>query len=327
MSLSRHFGKVMKHCVVLGLVVMSVACTPVIEVSVTQLLDTSEDRALIQWQVNDIEGIDKVEIVPQVGEVELSGELLVVPEKTTEYTITGYANRSGVWEVVKVAKAKVYVGPRLMDVEFEDARLDACLRQLKLTHVEQVMSLMCSHYGVESLLGVEKLTELSALFLEENNISDISPLQDLVKLETLNLTNNRIAELSPLSELKDLTFLMLGGNKISDLRPISSLLGIEVLWLDNNEVVDVSALVRMEQLKVLALYNNVISDVTPLSYLTNLSLLDVSNNKIVTGVLSLQSLVNIEGMKLTGNNQVPCLTYFILVAQLSNVLFDDCSIF
>ena len=53
---------------------------------------------------------------------------------------------------------------------------------------------------------------MEVLYLENNNISDVSPLAGLTNLERLDLRNNAISDFSPLGELPDETFIRMEGN-------------------------------------------------------------------------------------------------------------------
>ena len=60
----------------------------------------------------------------------------------------------------------------------------------------------------------QKLSTLSTLSLENNQISDIQPLSNLTNLTSLNLYNNQISDIKPLSNLTKLTDLYLPRNPI-----------------------------------------------------------------------------------------------------------------
>ena len=55
--------------------------------------------------------------------------------------------------------------------------------------------------GIVNLTGLEYAKELHILRLEDNQISDVSPLQNLTSLWELNLDNNQISDISPLHNL------------------------------------------------------------------------------------------------------------------------------
>ena len=67
------------------------------------------------------------------------------------------------------------------------------------------------------------LTSLTHLELDNNSITDISPLEGLTSLTDLYLSNNSITDVSPLEDLTSLTNLSLSGNPISDYEPLRRL--------------------------------------------------------------------------------------------------------
>ncbi len=87
---------------------------------------------------------------------------------------------------------------------------------------------------------------LSELDLENNKISDISPLDKLPALEKLELDRNLISDLAVFATLgafPDLSNLDLGKNNIIDLTPLAGLTGLEELDLENNLITNIDPLV------------------------------------------------------------------------------------
>lgn len=72
------------------------------------------------------------------------------------------------------------------------------------------------------LTGIEQLTGLRTLNLQDCGIDDISALQGLTNLTSLTLTDNHITDISALSNLTNLKTLNLRGNYIDDYSPVSS---------------------------------------------------------------------------------------------------------
>ena len=83
-------------------------------------------------------------------------------------------------------------------------------------------------------LPEDKLTQLTSLDLEGNQITDLTPLKDLTQLTDLNLLNNQITDLTPPKDLTQLTMLNLMGNQITDLTPLKDLTQLTRLWLSGN---------------------------------------------------------------------------------------------
>ena len=126
--------------------------------------------------------------------------------------------------------------------------------------------------GMKSLKGIEYATNLEKLKVNENEISDISPLKDLKNLKYLELQRNRIMDVSPLSNLKNLEFLKLYNNIIENVEPLKDLTNLTGLDLHNN------VKVRKENGKRIN-YDG-ITDISSLKNLTNLTFFDVSANRI-----------------------------------------------
>lgn len=126
--------------------------------------------------------------------------------------------------------------------------------------------------GMKSLKGIEYATNLEKLKVNENEISDISPLKDLKNLKYLELQRNRITDVSPLANLKNLEFLKLYNNIIENVKPLKDLTNLTGLDLHNN------VKVRKEGQKRIN-YDG-ITDISSLKNLTKLTFFDVSANKI-----------------------------------------------
>lgn len=77
--------------------------------------------------------------------------------------------------------------------------------------------------GVQNLSFILGATQLEHLYLQDNNVSDLTPLATLTKLQYLNLRNNDVSDLAPLAALTKLQELDLSYNQVSDLSPLSAL--------------------------------------------------------------------------------------------------------
>lgn len=126
--------------------------------------------------------------------------------------------------------------------------------------------------GMKSLKGIEYATNLEKLKVNENEISDLTPLKDLKNLKYLELQRNRIVDVSPLANLKNLEFLKLYNNLIENVEPLKDLTNLTGLDLHNN------VKVRKESGKEIN-YDG-ITDISSLKNLTKLTFFDVSANRI-----------------------------------------------
>lgn len=126
--------------------------------------------------------------------------------------------------------------------------------------------------GMKSLKGIEYATNLEKLKVNENEISDLTPLKDLKNLKYLELQRNRIVDVSPLANLKNLEFLKLYNNIIENVEPLKDLTNLTGLDLHNNVKVKKEGEKRIN-------YDG-ITDISSLKNLTNLTFFDVSANRI-----------------------------------------------
>ena len=149
-------------------------------------------------------------------------------------------------------------------------------------------------HGIKNLLGLENAVNLEKLDLNENEISDLSPIAKLNKLTKLSLIRNRISDLHPLSELTNLKYLDLYANKIEDISPLAKLTNLKHLDLHNNNdqtgdpvhptisggIKDISVVKNLTKLEMLSLGSNNISDITPIKNLSNIKDLVLGGNHI-----------------------------------------------
>jgi len=174
------------------------------------------------------------------------------------------------------------------------------------TDMLSLTTLNASYRGISDLTGIEYASNLRVLALEQNPISDISPLAGLSNLTALDLNynwadaNHKIRDFSPLARLTNLTRLDLVDNQISDISALSGLTNLTELWLSNNPISDISALSDLTNLTLLALGFNQISDISPLSGLTNLTDLGLNINQI-SDISPLSGLTNLTFLGLWDN--------------------------
>ncbi|EAF6816749.1 hypothetical protein AUZ29_13375 [Listeria monocytogenes] len=207
-------------------------------------------------------------------------------------------------EAEKVIEKNVKaISPDKISVIFPDATLAEVIRaELGKNSVDDVITqaelntifdLSVKDKGRVDLSGVENLTSLSWLVLNNTEISDLSPVKDLKRLSTLQVTGCGISDLSSLSNLTTLTSLYLESNNISDVSPLANLTGLTHLRLDGNEISNISSLSRLVRLGLLDLKNNQISDVSPLKNLSQLSTISIANQSLSLPSVKWNSPMNV----------------------------------
>ena len=141
-------------------------------------------------------------------------------------------------------------------------------------------------------LAAENLSNRTKLILNEEEVSDLSPLSRLTNLKELVLSGNQITDVTPLAKLINLTRLSLGNNIITDVSSLAKLQNLESLSLSRNQITDVSSLAELQNLTGLDLSHNQITNVSPLAGLQNLHWLDLDSNQI-TNISPLAGLHNL----------------------------------
>ena len=206
------------------------------------------------------------------------------------------------------------------EANIPDANLRAALKiamgkspEDTITDFEMVFlsELEAPNSNISDLTGLEVATNLTKLdlgavwtgevYMNSNDISDLSPLSGLNSLTTLYLSNNSISDVAVLSNLTNLTNLDLSRNDISDVSALSGLNSLRWLFLDNNSISDVAALSGLNSLTMLYLQSNSISDVSALSGLNSLTTLYLTVNSI-SDVSALSNLTSLRALVLDSNS-------------------------
>ena len=89
-------------------------------------------------------------------------------------------------------------------------------------------------FGIRDLTGLEHAENLKQLYLNNNQISNLSPISGLQRLRRLSLNKNNVSDVSGLSGLTTLQWLRLNDNRISTVAPLETLTNLKTLALANN---------------------------------------------------------------------------------------------
>ena len=173
--------------------------------------------------------------------------------------------------------------------------------QVSRDDLESIFELGAYYCGINSLDGIENLTELIFLNLCGNAISDISDLAGLDNIRYLNLDNNDIQDISALQNLTNLVDLTLNDNKINDFSVLSGLQNLMYLNLNNTSIGDITVLKDLSHLMSLDLGNNPIDDISLLAGFTDLYMLGLANTG-TSDISVLKSLTNLNSLDIWGNS-------------------------
>jgi Leucine Rich repeats (2 copies) len=171
----------------------------------------------------------------------------------------------------------------------------------------ETKEIVCSGLEISSLVGLENLTQLSVLRIENTNphrvfrhaITDLSPLSKLSSLSEISLPDTRIETLAPLAGLANLKVLNLSNAPVKDLAPVASLHQIETLILSGSQIRDIEALRGLKNLKYLEISRTQVADLSPLADLQALEYVGLDGCP-VTSLQPLQKKIAAPGNQLFG---------------------------
>lgn len=137
---------------------------------------------------------------------------------------------------------------------------------------------------IQSVEGLQYLTNVEVLHLSDNQITDISPLASLKKLAVLYLEKNKLDDISDIKKIANsnpLGYLFLGNNGITDITPLANLTKLEALSLEGNKLSNIQILPSLTNLEELDLRENQLRDIRGLEKLKNMKQLLVSEQRCV----------------------------------------------
>ncbi|CAL6081409.1 leucine-rich_repeat domain-containing protein [Hexamita inflata] len=101
-----------------------------------------------------------------------------------------------------------------------------------------VQGLKVNSSGLQNILGLEQITQITSLELSDNLLEDVIEIQELTKLTRLVLSNNRISRLHWIKALKQLKYLDLQNNRFVSVECLKDVQSLTVLLIQGNMVQD-----------------------------------------------------------------------------------------
>ena len=154
--------------------------------------------------------------------------------------------------------------------------------------------------GVRDLTGLQFATNVTWLYLIDNQISDLSPIAGLIELREIWARGNVLSDISPVRGLTNLTHLEFPGSPISDLSSVKGLTNLIYLNCNDTLVSDLSPVSSLVNLEWLYMRNTRISDMSPVSGLINLKEIYFSGDT-VSDISLFAGLINLEVFATSGN--------------------------
>lgn len=177
----------------------------------------------------------------------------------------------------------------LRDLNLNHNKLTTLAGLEKLIRLEKFE---CSDNQVSDLSGITNCTVLYYVNISNNKISDITLLsKNSASLKSVFIDDNQISDLSPLSSASGLLALSFNNNQISTLDSIKGCTKLKAISGDNNKISSLDVLTPMTALRCISFSHNNISDMKPIEKISasmkdSMYVLDLSSNKISTLALS-----------------------------------------
>ena len=229
-------------------------------------------------QTSSLSGRGSVYLLKITPEADTDGDVTIQVPAGVATDAASNSNTASVPQTVSVAP-KWMPEAGLRDATRESLGLDAG-EDFERAELKRLTTLTAESSDIRILTGLEAATNLTALDLSGNAITDIALLRGLTKLTTLDLGANAITDITTLAQLTELTTLDLSGNAITDITLLQGLTKLTTLDLGANAITDIAVLAGLTKLTTLNLSDNPISNLNPLLALTSLTTLGLSGNAI-----------------------------------------------
>lgn len=129
---------------------------------------------------------------------------------------------------------------------------------------------------------------ISYLYLDDNEISDISSFANFEALRHLEICNNKITDISALEDRKLLSTLYLDGNQITDISALATTPSLSWLQISDNQISSLAPLSNAEQLGYLYVNRNKLTSLDGLENALKLKILQATENQIenINGIIN-----------------------------------------
>ncbi|KMP31664.1 internalin [Bacillus cereus] len=171
-----------------------------------------------------------------------------------------------------------------------------------LEYMTNLENLTLEEVKLENIQFISNLRQLKSLSITYSELNDIGPLAKLEHIESLSLRNNKISDLSPLSQMKRIKMLDLNSNYIKDIKPLFKLTSLKTLTVANNQIsnANLAGIEQLKNVKSLSLSNNGLTNIEHITPMKKLVELDLSKNEL-ENIEPLSSLSTVQSLNLEEN--------------------------
>ena len=210
----------------------------------------------------------------------------------------------------------------------KEATDDENKTQIYETDIDEIVkdtggtSLRLANKGIKDLSGLEAFAGkgITWIFLDWNEITDLTPLSNFDELTKISFSGNNVTDLTPLENLSNLNNITAINNKIETLQPISNLKNIRYICLDGNNLTSINEINNWTKLEEISVADSNIDKLPDMQNLINIRKLNLGNNNINTikEMNNLETLVDFQ----INDNELETLEG---IENLSNLQILNCS--
>ncbi len=180
--------------------------------------------------------------------------------------------------------------------------------------------------------SLENAPNLREIYLNDNNLTSIEDLRGkTLILQVLHLENNNLTDITPIGNYTTIRELVLYNNNIVNISDLAGMINVTEIDLSENSIVDFSNLRDIPNLESIDLSNNNIDFIPDMSdSWAHLEVLDLDSNNLtdtsgVNGHANLQTLIlsNNGITELSGISNLPLLENLVMVWEIPEVIPDD----
>lgn len=136
--------------------------------------------------------------------------------------------------------------------------------------------------NIKNLAGLELFENkaIEWIYLDWNQITDISILSKFNSLTKISASDNQITDLTPIQNLENLQNINFGNNQITSIEPITNLTNLKYLYMDNNQITSIVGIQNLKKLVEISMAGNKIEDVNSIFGISTLTNIDLSRNQV-----------------------------------------------
>ena len=181
------------------------------------------------------------------------------------------------------------------------------------TDAASITYLRAVRFGIEQLVDLQYLPNLSNLYMPFNKITTLADIPPNAKLSSLNVNGNRLTSFAGMPSLPGLGLLSASRNQITTLAGMPSFPLLSELTLESNQITSLAEMPEFPHLTKLLLAHNLLTEVTGLPDVARFEELDLSHNALqsLSGMpkyptvdvldISFNQLSSAEGLYSAGN--------------------------